>query len=114
RFVQRFDFLREVLPGLPDAALWRDHLRGLPQIVRRVHDVVVTAPGPAAERVVAGPRDGREGGEDAVAEHHSALYDAGEVRDRFPVVLEALLELRVAQPIEEQDVGALGFSGLFI
>jgi len=29
-------------------------------------------------------------------------------------VLEALLELRVAQPIEEQDVGALGFSGLFI
>ena len=41
---------------------------------------------------------------DAVAEHTSALDDPREVRDRLPVVLEPLLQLGVAQAVEQEDV----------
>ena len=75
---------------------------------------MVTAPGPAAERVVARPGDGWEGCEDAVAKHDAAFNDPRETRNRLPVVLEALLELGIAQPIQQQDVHPVRLSGLVI
>ena len=73
---------------------------------------MVPAPGPAAQRVVARPGDGREGGEDAVPEHDTSLDDPREVRDRFTVVFEPLLQLGIAQPVQQEYVDPLGPSAV--
>ena len=103
RLVERLDAAAEEALGHHPLSLRRERLARFARVVGRVDDVVMTAPCAGEDRAVARPGDAGKVDRRPVAEARAAIEDAAQIGDDRIVAVEQLLQLAVAEAVEDDE-----------